>query len=391
MININNKSWHKLRFNDILCLLKEDDDENFFFEYKNDDIKPEKLIKEICAFSNTYGGYVLLGIDDDKTISGCKIWTEQKIHTAVHDLLTPVPIFDVRKFKTTDGLIIFVIKVEEGPLPPYITNKGSIYERISSGSYSIKDSAKLTQLYYKRTDQIKRIENKLYIDPIEKCSSYPSNLCGYLDVGFSIECSNQDKMIERFRNLDIERIAKNIKTNNFSISRLGLSYQLSIGELSDQSNQQVWKLANMHNFIHIMPDGSTKFRIMLFGLPNHNKVDIVIISKMLMLIEDIYKSFFDKQLAKDFICAHKYEKLTVINQFIPYYDLPDPRFEEYCDQHKNKYGGNIIVSGNRIPKNDFNIIDRRAFEENGIKYTYDNLVKQLISIHQISMGFIDLL
>lgn len=65
MININNKSWGKLRFSDIEKLLSGSDDENFFFEFKADDETPQKLVKEISAFANTYGGYVLLGINDD--------------------------------------------------------------------------------------------------------------------------------------------------------------------------------------------------------------------------------------------------------------------------------------------------------------------------------------
>lgn len=156
MININDKQWNKLRLTDIQKLLEQDDDETFFFEYKNDDVTPKKVIEEISAFANTYGGYILLGIDDDKNISGCTKWTEQRIHTTIHDSITPIPNFDIKKFKTKDNAIIFVIRIEEGTTPPYITNTGKVYERVSSGSFPIKDSTKLTQLYYKREDQYRK-------------------------------------------------------------------------------------------------------------------------------------------------------------------------------------------------------------------------------------------
>ncbi|MGN0576922.1 MAG: helix-turn-helix domain-containing protein [Ruminococcus sp.] len=42
------------------------------------------LIKEVSAFANTYGGYNFLGVDDDKTISGCAEWTEQRTHNAIY-------------------------------------------------------------------------------------------------------------------------------------------------------------------------------------------------------------------------------------------------------------------------------------------------------------------
>lgn len=109
MVNINNKPWDKLRFRDIEKFLSESGDENFFFEFKSDDEEPKKLIKEISAFANTYGGYILLGVNDDKTIGGCKKWTEQRIHITIHDSITPIPNFDVKKF-TSKGKHIFNIK-----------------------------------------------------------------------------------------------------------------------------------------------------------------------------------------------------------------------------------------------------------------------------------------
>ena len=54
MISINNKPWDKLSITDVKKLLAGADDETFFFEFKKDDVKPEKIIEEISAFANTY-------------------------------------------------------------------------------------------------------------------------------------------------------------------------------------------------------------------------------------------------------------------------------------------------------------------------------------------------
>lgn len=118
MININNKRWEKLRFSDVRKLLSGTDDETFFFEFKSDDEMPQKLVKEISAFANTYGGYVFLGINNDKSIGGCTKWTEQRIHTTIHDSISPTPLFDVKKFRP-NGKTVYVIKIEEGNMPPY--------------------------------------------------------------------------------------------------------------------------------------------------------------------------------------------------------------------------------------------------------------------------------
>ena len=112
MININNKPWSKLRSTDIQKIFIWNWRWNFFFEFKADEETPAKLVKEISAFANTYGGYILLGINDDKTIGGCEKWTEQRIHAAIHDSLTPIPNFDVKKI-IIDAKRILLLKLKK--------------------------------------------------------------------------------------------------------------------------------------------------------------------------------------------------------------------------------------------------------------------------------------
>ncbi|MGN0655508.1 MAG: helix-turn-helix domain-containing protein, partial [Ruminiclostridium sp.] len=116
MFSINNKSWDKLRFSDITKMLASDDDENFFIEFKSDKESNSKLAKEVSAFANTYGGYIFLGINDDKTIGGCVQWNEQRIHNTIYNGVSPIPSFAVKKFRN-NGLVVLVIKIEEGRTP----------------------------------------------------------------------------------------------------------------------------------------------------------------------------------------------------------------------------------------------------------------------------------
>ena len=44
--------------------------ENSGIEFKRDDLRPEQLAKEIVALANFRGGSVLLGVEDDGSISG---------------------------------------------------------------------------------------------------------------------------------------------------------------------------------------------------------------------------------------------------------------------------------------------------------------------------------
>ena len=100
MLNINGKEWHDLQASDIQnMLLEQDFEESFYFEFKDDMVSTKKLTEEVSAFANTFGGYILHGISDDRQIGGCTIWNEQKIHTTIHDSITPTPSFDVKKFR----------------------------------------------------------------------------------------------------------------------------------------------------------------------------------------------------------------------------------------------------------------------------------------------------
>lgn len=389
MININNKEWNKLRFSDIQKHLSEDDDENFFYEYKDDKITPKHLINEISALANTYGGYIFLGIDDDKNIIGCSAWNEQRINSTIHNCITPTPIFDIKKFKTPKG-IIFVIKIEEGNEPPYITNNGSIYERVSSSSCVIKDSNKLTQLYNKKVDQMKRIQNKLKIDE-PGISSRPQNLCAVLDVGFSVSWSNTQKTVERFYNTDINEVSNWLKEsgNEYGASKVGYSYVISAGVLQTSFPRNDLLPANLHQFVEIMVDGSVKFRIPLYSIPGNDKVDISTIFYIPLKFKELYSLFFGGSIHKNFICAHRYESLSVYKQFIPFYNQKDERLNKILPNHLQRYNSNIIITSNRIPKNDFELIERRSFDMWEITYNEENLMNELFLPKHINLGYID--
>ena len=53
---------------DLIDLIEEG--ENIQCEFKRKFTTPEKIAKEMMAFANTNGGYILFGVDDDKTIVG---------------------------------------------------------------------------------------------------------------------------------------------------------------------------------------------------------------------------------------------------------------------------------------------------------------------------------
>jgi len=126
MININKKEWNEVSFYDVEQFITKEENERFFFEYKSDSVKNDKVAKEISSFANTFGGYLIIGVDDDGTVGKCTEWNEERVHSVVHDNLSPTPIIDIKNLSSGDKSFI-IVRVEEGDRPPYITSKGYIY------------------------------------------------------------------------------------------------------------------------------------------------------------------------------------------------------------------------------------------------------------------------
>ncbi len=51
--------------------------EGLFLEFKTKASNPEKIARELVAFANTKGGVLLIGVEDNKTIAGCKYPEEE--------------------------------------------------------------------------------------------------------------------------------------------------------------------------------------------------------------------------------------------------------------------------------------------------------------------------
>ncbi len=397
MININNKIWDKLRLKDIEKYLDTiDDDENFFIEFKEENIRNTQLTKEISAFANSFGGYILLGVNDSKKIVGCSnIWTELKINTIICNGISPTPHFDIKKFDLKNSKKLYIIKVEEGTNPPYITNDGYIYHRVSSSSDRVKDANTLNNLYLRNQNNIKKIEDKIYIPEIS--GTIPNNLCGYIDFGFSLTSKNIEKTKEKVRKADIEKISEKLKDykQKYSISKVGYSLSITIGEpIMKMGDNPILTTGGLSNFMEILPDGSFRCRIIICSETDSSIAYISLITMIHSLFKEIYAIVFGNNFVSNFIEAKKYEKLTVLKLFQPKIAVTGEskyveKFNKLFNDHIIKYGNNIIANNNRIPLNGFINIDKSLFDLNKVKFNNDNLYGQLFYTSYFLLGYID--
>ncbi len=69
--------------------------ESDLVEFKRKIAHPEKVIREVVAFANTKGGHLFVGVDDDRSIVGCKYAEEEDflLQKAIKRTLPSVHIF----------------------------------------------------------------------------------------------------------------------------------------------------------------------------------------------------------------------------------------------------------------------------------------------------------
>ena len=107
--------------------------ENNAVEFKSAQVRAESIAKEMVAFSNTQGGALLIGVEDNGDVTGLgrREGVEEWLANIVRENVLP-PIDP--KIENTDfqGKSIIIIEVEKGKDKPYQTNKHQFLIRVGS-------------------------------------------------------------------------------------------------------------------------------------------------------------------------------------------------------------------------------------------------------------------
>jgi predicted HTH transcriptional regulator len=107
-----------MRYRELLELIEEG--ENIQCEFKRKFSTPEKIAREMIAFANTKGGYILFGVDDDKKIVGVeseKETSELVKDTALNYCEPKLDFF--LDYKEVDGKEIVIVEVPESKYKPH--------------------------------------------------------------------------------------------------------------------------------------------------------------------------------------------------------------------------------------------------------------------------------
>jgi len=107
--------------------------ENSSIEFKNAQVKPDTLAKEIVAFANFLGGYILLGVEDNGNISGLnqnQNYEEWCINIARNNVQPAINIF--YKQIEIENRQVGVLEIPKGKDKPYQTNNYKFLIRVGS-------------------------------------------------------------------------------------------------------------------------------------------------------------------------------------------------------------------------------------------------------------------
>lgn len=107
--------------------------ENSAVEFKEADVRPESLAKEMVSFANSYGGVILIGVGDDGSIRGIdphRSLDEWVSNIARNNVQPPVQV--KTEAHTIEGKTIVEVRIEKGRDRPYQDNSGRFYVRVGS-------------------------------------------------------------------------------------------------------------------------------------------------------------------------------------------------------------------------------------------------------------------
>lgn len=120
---------------------------NSAVEFKNAAVTPDDLARKMTAFANAQGGAILIGVDDNGSISGVdrSKRDEEWVANIARDSVIPPLNLKIQVIKAGEKKILY-IEIPKGKNKPYQTNKDKFYVRVGSTNRS-PSQAELMRLY----------------------------------------------------------------------------------------------------------------------------------------------------------------------------------------------------------------------------------------------------
>lgn len=113
-------------------------------ELKSDSVRPEQLAREMAALLNLEGGHILLGVEDDRTITGLNRLPEKAeewLMNVARDHVRPaiIPYWEAIEIETGKAVGIVTLPAD-GPDKPYKAKRGSAWVTVVRVGTTTRDA-----------------------------------------------------------------------------------------------------------------------------------------------------------------------------------------------------------------------------------------------------------
>lgn len=228
-------------------------------EYKSV-LPPSKNIAQlICSFSNAEGGYIVLGVSDNRKIVGLSsdFRANSIIHRAI-DLLEPKPKVEHR-YITHEGKNLYVIKVEKSN--ERVSLEGKFFKRVGTNN-KLENPITLefkTSGYQKIRDssfQLKAYKENATSAKIKFVEHYQSILKIVDDLGSILYPENEDIPTNNQEGKILTRILFSSLADNFETYLSDLLYEIFLANPETLKSQktvtieEVLNCSDMQEFVH---------------------------------------------------------------------------------------------------------------------------------------------
>jgi len=124
--------------------------------------KLKELSQEVCAFANSGGGYLFIGVDDLGNVAGATVDNTRR--SDVQDAIRHIsPVIQVEMYPVdVDGKTVWVIAVPSGKDKPYVLS-GAIYVREGSNTQKLTSADEMRHFF--------QSNNRIYFDAVA-CSQF---------------------------------------------------------------------------------------------------------------------------------------------------------------------------------------------------------------------------
>ena len=133
--------------------------ENSGVEFKRDDITADRLAAEMAALLNREGGHILLGVEDDQTVSGLtrdRMKAEEWVMEAARSHVQPATIPSWETIRWDDDKVVGVVSLPaDAPDKPYKAKRGSAWvTRIRVGTTTRDATREEEERLYQQSGQL---------------------------------------------------------------------------------------------------------------------------------------------------------------------------------------------------------------------------------------------